>query len=218
MLRTRTHRREEPLTPADWEPAVGADPEGEAELADSVGLAMLVVLETLGPAERLAFVLHDMFGVSFDEIGPIVGRSPAAARQLASRARRRVRGTTVSPSPQLREHQRVVEAFLAASRNGDLDQLLELLDPNVVLRTDRVLIPPRAPSEIHGSAEVAQQFDGLAQLAREALVNGAVGIVVAPKGRLKLVITVAIVGGKITEIEVIADPDRLPDLELAALN
>jgi len=222
MLRARKSRREEPLDAHPPEPIVsredGIDPEQEALLADSVGLALLVILETLAPAERLAFVLHDMFAVPFDEIAAIVGRSPTAARQLASRARRRVQGaTTVSEVDRTRQRE-VVEAYLAASRGGDFDGLLAVLDPDVVLRADRSAVPPGASREIRGARAVAEQaLTRRARFAQPALVNGAVGIVVAPRGRLLLVLGFTLKGGKIAEIDVIADPARLRQLDLAVL-
>jgi RNA polymerase sigma-70 factor, ECF subfamily len=184
MLRSRKSRREEPLDVHVPDPIVsragGIDPAHEALLADSVGLALLVVLETLGPAERLAFVLHDMFAVSFDEIAPIVGRSPAAARQLASRARCRVQGAAKAPDADLTCQREVVDAFLAAARGGELDTLLAVLDPDVVLRADRGGVPRGASRELRGARAVAKQaltFSRLVELARPVLVNGAAGIV-----------------------------------------
>src|SRR5687768_13933343 len=188
-LRSRKSRREEPLD-GEPEPAAGyqrtADPEREAELADNVGLALLVVLETLAPAERVAFVLHDMFDLPFDKIAPIVGRSPTAARQLASRARRRVQGAqgaVTVPDADLTRQRKVVDAFLAASRGGDLDALLAVLDPDVVLRADRAAVHTGASKEVRGAAAVADTFSGRARAAQPALVNGAVGLVWGPRGR-----------------------------------
>jgi RNA polymerase sigma-70 factor (ECF subfamily) len=222
MLRSRRSRREESLdaqVPAPIErPADGMEPEEESLLADSVGLALLVVLDTLNPAERIAFVLHDLFDVPFDEIAPIVGRSPTAARQLASRARRRVRGTPSVPDADLAIQRDVVDAFLAASRGGDFAALLAALDPDVVCRVDAALLPAGAPGEIHGAQAVAQQFRGRALGARAALVNGAVGAVVAPHGRLLLVLELTIASGKIAAIDVVADPARLRQLNLAVLD
>jgi RNA polymerase sigma-70 factor, ECF subfamily len=225
MLRSRTSRREESLEAAPSEPvtkpAAGIGPEDEAVLADSVGLALLVVLETLTPAERLAFVLHDLFAVPFDEIAPIVGRSPAAARQLASRARRRVQGPTTVAEVDVARQREVVEAFLAAARGGDFEGLLALLDPDVVLHVDPVALPAGAPTEIRGAEAVAGQartFSSRARFARPALINGAVGTVVAPRGRLQLVQTFRVVGRKVVELEVIVDPERLSRLELAVLD
>jgi RNA polymerase sigma factor (sigma-70 family) len=221
MLRRRRTRGEEPLGPHVPEPIVspedGVSPEQEALLADSVGLALLVVLETLNPAERLAFVLHDMFGVPFDEIAPIVGRSPAAARQLASRARRRVRGAAPAPDPDLDRQREVVDAFLAAARGGDFDALLEVLDPEVVLRVDRGALPSR---EVRGAEAVVGQarvFAPLAASARPALVNGAAGFVVAPKGHVRAVAGFTVANGKVVEIDLLADPERLRELDLTIL-
>jgi RNA polymerase sigma-70 factor, ECF subfamily len=224
MLRTRQSRREELLDVHVPDPLIshedGGEPEQEALLADSVGLALLVVLDTLTPAERLAFVLHDMFAVPFDEIGPMIERSPAAARQLASRARRRVKGVA-QPDADLTRQRRVVDAFLAASRGGDFDALVALLDPDVVLRADRAAGPTRAPIVIRGAHSVAKGAFAASERARftqPALVNGAVGLVMAPRGRLFLVLGFTITDGKITEIDVIADPDRLHQLDLAVLD
>jgi RNA polymerase sigma factor (sigma-70 family) len=222
MLRARKSRREEPLGPRVPEPIVsredGVDPEHEALVADSVGLALLVVLEKLNPAERLAFVLHDMFAVPFDEIGPIVERSPAAARKLASRARQRVRGATPAPDPDLARQREVVDAFLAAARGGDFDALLGLLDPDIVLRVDRGARPAGASREIRGAQAVAEQLRGgarLAGFAQPALVNGAAGVVVAPRGRPLAVAGFTVVDGRIAEIDVLADPARVSRLDLA---
>jgi RNA polymerase sigma-70 factor (ECF subfamily) len=219
MLRSRRSRREEPMGPHIPEPIVsrdgGGDPEHEALLADSVGLALLVVLETLSPAERLAFVLHDMFAVPFDEIAPIVDRSPEAARKLASRARRRVRGAAPAPDVDLARQQEVVEAFLAAAREGDFDALLAVLDPDVVLRVDRGAVG--ASRELRGAATVAAQalqFNRLAPYATPALVNGAAGFVVASGGRTIAVAGFTVVGGKAVEIDLLADPARLPRPDL----
>jgi RNA polymerase sigma factor (sigma-70 family) len=228
MLRSRSSRREEPLDAQVPERtasrADGGDPEQEALLADSVGLALLVVLETLAPAERLAFVLHDMFAVPFDEIAPIVGRSPDAARQLASRARRRVHGvsgregTDLVPDVELSRQRDVVDAFLAAARGGDFEALLAVLDPDVVLRTDRAARRPGMPAEIRGAATVAEQaVRGRARAAQPVLVNGAVGVIVAPRGRLLMVLDFTITDGKIVAIDAIADPERLRPLDLAML-
>jgi RNA polymerase sigma factor (sigma-70 family) len=223
MLRSRRSRREEPLGARFPDPIVGRqggiDPEHEALLADSVGLALLVVLETLSPAERLAFVLHDMFAVPFGEIAPIVGRSPAASRQLASRARRRVRGAATVPDADLNRQREVVDAFLAAARGGDFDALVAVLDPDVVLRSDRGAVPADASREVRGAPAVARRAaKERARAARPALVNGAVGVVVAPRGRLLMVLGFTIRGGKIVEIDAIADPARLRKLDLAVLD
>jgi RNA polymerase sigma factor (sigma-70 family) len=221
MLRARTARREEPLEASGPEPiasgAGGNDPEHEAVLADSVGLALLVVLDTLNPAERLAFVLHDIFAVSFDEIAPIVGRSPTAARQLASRARRRVRGAATPPDADLGRQREVVDAFLAASRGGDFAALLAALDPDVVLRADPAAVLAGAAAEVRGAEAVAGVFAGRARVAQPALVNGAVGAVWAPGGRSRIVFGFTIAGGKIIEIALVADPERLRRLDVAIL-
>jgi RNA polymerase sigma factor (sigma-70 family) len=223
MLRSRKSRREESLGARVPEPiagrADGADPEQEALLSDSVGLALLVVLETLTPAERLAFVLHDMFAVPFDEIAPVVGRSPDAARQLASRARRRVRGADTSYEPDHTRQREVVDAFLAAARDGDFDALVAVLDPDVVLRSDRAALPAGVPREVHGAPAVARRaLVGRARAARPALVDGAVGVVVAPRGRLLMVLDFKIRDGKIVEIDAVADPERLNQLDLSLLD
>ena len=221
MLRSRRSRREEPLGPHVPEPIVsdadGVDPEQEALLADSVGLALLVVLETLAPAERLAFVLHDMFAVPFDEIAPIVDRSPAATRQLASRARRRVRGAAPTPDPDLARQREAVEAFLAAARDGDFEALVAVLDPEIVLRVDR---GGTRATEVRGARAVAAQavrFARLAPFARPALVNGAVGFVVAPGGRPTAVAGLTVSRGRVVEIDLLADPARVRELDLPVL-
>ena len=224
MLRSRKSRREEPFAPQAPEPIAtgpsGSSPEHEAVLADSVGLALLVVLDRLTPAERLAFVLHDMFAVSFEEIALIVGRSAEATRQLASRARRRVRGGAEASEPDLVRQREVVDAFLTALRGGDFEGLLAVLDPDLVVRAD-VPAPSGAPAEIRGAAVWAKQaiaFGQLARLARLALVNGAVGIVMAPRGRLFRVVRLTIANGKITQIEVIGDKARLGALDLSIVD
>jgi RNA polymerase sigma-70 factor, ECF subfamily len=221
MLRSRRSRREEPLDTQVAEPmaspAAGTDPEHEAIMADSVGLALLVVLRTLPPAERVAFVLHDLFAVPFTEIGPIVGRSPVAARQLASRARRRVQGTPAAPDADLKRRQEVVSAFLAASRDGNFDKLLELLDPEVVLRADPVAIRSGA-AEARGATAVAGNFSGRAQAAQLALIDGEAGAVWAPGGKVRVVFNFMILDGRITEIAIAADPKRLEQLDLAILD
>ncbi len=222
MLRSRKSRREEPLETHAPGPIVssqdGIDPEHEVLQAESVGLALLVVLETLAPAERLAFVLHDMFAMPFDEIAPIVGRSPAAARQLASRARRRVQGAAAVPDADLTRQRKVVDAFLAASRGGDFDALLALLDPDVVLRADQAAVRVGASGEVRGAAAVAKIFAGRARAAQPALVNGSAGLVWAPGGRPRVVFDFTVTSGKIVEIEMVADRDRLRQLDLAILN
>ena len=222
MLRARRSRREEPLGTQDTDSVgVGAsaiDPEHEALLADSVGLALLVVLDTLNPAERLAFVLHDMFAVPFDEIAPIVGRTPTATRQLASRARRRVRGAATEASADLARQRAVVQAFLAASRGGDFAGLLALLDPDVVQRADRAAVATGAAEEVRGAAAVAKQFAGRARFARLALLSGAVGAVWAPGGQPRVAFGFTITGEKIVAIDLIADPERLRQLAPALLD
>jgi RNA polymerase sigma-70 factor (ECF subfamily) len=262
MLRSRAHRREEPLevrTPAYGDGGAGAgagagvgagpgpgsgpgpgagtrDPEEEALLADSVGVALLVVLDTLAPAERLAFVLHDMFAVPFDEIGTLLERTPAAARQLASRARRRVRGgappdgatgavaargSAAAPGEDLRRKRRIVNAFLAATRGGDFEALVSLLHPDVVLRADRAAIPTPEPVEVRGAAPVAQgamAAAGRARFTGPALIDGRVGLVMAPLGRMRLVLGFTEVDGLITEIDVIADTERLREVAVGVLD
>jgi RNA polymerase sigma factor (sigma-70 family) len=216
MLRARRSRREELVGTWLPEPIVStddeADPAHQAELADSVGLALLVVLETLSPAERLAFVLHDMFGVPFDDVAPIVDRTPAAARQLASRARRRVRGAAPTPDPDLDRQREVVAAFLAAARAGDFDALLEVLDPDVVFRVDRGRGPLARPPAI-GAANVAREVltrgARFAGLGRPALVNGAAGVVVGTVERPAAVVGFTVVGGRIAAIDLIIDRDKL---------
>lgn len=218
MLRSRKSCREEPMGPHVPEPAASSEAtEQEAMLADSVGLALLVVLQTLTPAERIAFVLHDMFDIPFDEVAPIVGRTPAAARQLASRARRRVQGADKTPDADVAGQKLVVDAFLAASRGGDFEGLLKLLDPDVVFRADLTATRMGGVAELRGAEAVAKSFHGRAQTARTALIDGAVGAVVAPNGRLMLVLRVTIASGRIAGIEAVADPDRLGALKLAAL-
>jgi len=223
MLRARKTRREEPIEAQLPEPildrADGMNPEHEALLSDSVGLALLVVLETLSPPERLAFVLHDMFAVPFDEIAPIVNRSPESARQLASRARRRVQGEGKVPDADLETQRRVVDAFLAASREGDFDQLVAVLDPDVVLRADfghagesRVV---RGAREVAGQALFYAQF-GLEM--RPVLVNGAVGMVTFQDGEPFSLGAVTVRGGKIVELDFLADPERLRELDLTVLD
>jgi RNA polymerase sigma factor (sigma-70 family) len=225
MLHARKSRREEsleasaPQAVTDSERAI--DPEREMELADSVGLALLVVLDTLAPAERLAFVLHDIFAVPFEEIAPIVERSEAATRQLASRARRRVRGRAAMQDANLAASREVVEAFLKAAREGSLDALLAVLDPDVMVRLEARDVPAGVPTEIHGAVVVAKQLVEHAQVfraCRAVLVDGSVGIVVAPQGRLIAVVDLLIRGGKITAITAMNDPARLRQLHLAVLD
>ncbi|MDK1388665.1 sigma-70 family RNA polymerase sigma factor [Sinorhizobium sp. 8-89] len=221
MLRTRKTRREEPLETQAPSPAArrteGPDPEQEALLADSVGLALLVVLNRLTPSERIAFVLHDMFDLSFDEIAPIVERTPTAARQLASRARRRVQGADTGAKPDIARQRSVVDAFLAASRAGDFDALLKVLAPDVVFRADPVAARLGVRAEIRGAAAVAETFKGRAQGAQPALVDGAIGLLVAPGGQLRVVLAITIREGRIVAIDALADPERLDRLDLAVL-
>jgi RNA polymerase sigma-70 factor (ECF subfamily) len=220
-LRARSARPEEPLDEAAAAiPARDAvDPEQEAVLADSVGIALLVVLQTLSPAERLAFVLHDMFDLPYAEIAPIVGRSENTAAQLASRARRRVRGKTPDPATDLARQRRLVDAFLSAAREGDFDALLASLDDDVELRVDATAAGTAA--SFRGAQTVAanaRAFSANARFAEPALVDGAVGIVVAPMGKLALVLRFGVVGDRITEIDIVADPMRLHALDLALLD
>jgi RNA polymerase sigma-70 factor (ECF subfamily) len=218
MLRSRRTRREQPLESAVPDPIVGpVGPEDEAVMADSVGLALLVVLDTLSPAERLAFVLHDTFGLPFDEIAAILGRSEPAARQLASRARRRVRGQAPVPDADVARQREVVDAFFAAARDGDFEALLEILDPDVVLRADAGELRPDVQRLVRGAQAVASQallFRHLHEFARPALVNGAAGVVIAPHGEPFSVIGFTVVGGQIAEIDILADRDRLSRLDL----
>ncbi|MEU8133657.1 RNA polymerase sigma factor SigJ [Streptodolium elevatio] len=224
MLRSRTHRRESPLESTRVpDPIVGSaegDPEHESVQADSVGLALLVVLETLPPAERLAFVLHDMFAVPFDDIAPIVGRTPAAARQLASRARRRVRGQTPEPEADRAKQRAVVEAFLSASREGDFEALLRVLDPDVVLRADVGAGKLGVSQVVRGARAVAEQalrFRDFAHAGRLVSVNGGIGIVNVPEGRPLSVAGLTIADGRIIEMDILADPDRLARLDFEFL-
>lgn len=231
MLRSRKSRREEPIGAQVTERSVvrgeGADPEGEAVLADSVGVALLVVLDTLTPAERLAFVLHDLFAMPFDEIGAIVGRSPAAAKQLASRARRRVRGSP-APSDAGRARQReVVEAFLRAARAGDITGLLAVLDPDAVVRIDGAARMATGAAdaanvarEIRGASAWVKQFVALSRglrFVQPALINGSVGLILAPGGKLSRALRFTFTNAKVTQVEVIGDPARLRELDIAVL-
>jgi RNA polymerase sigma factor (sigma-70 family) len=223
MLRSRKARREEPFAGRLPDPLVdradGIGPEHEALLADSVGLALLVVLETLSPPERLAFVLHDVFAVPFDEIAPIVDRSPEAARQLASRARRRVRAERTAPDADLKTQREVVDAFLAAARDGDFDRLVTVLDPDVVLRQD--FGPVGGAREIRGAAAVAGRALGYAQIGldiRPALINGVAGAVAFRHGRPFSIGAVTVRNGKIVELDFLADPERLSRLDLTILD
>jgi RNA polymerase sigma factor (sigma-70 family) len=229
MLRSRTSRREEPLGARAGAPdgpanlaapaPEGTDPEHEAVLADSVGLALLVVLETLAPAERVAFVLHDMFAVPYEEIGAMLERSPNATKQLASRARRRVQGTATVPDTDLNRQREAVGAFFAASRNGDFDALLTMLDPDVVVRPDRVVAEASSLGEVRGAEAVASNFARIrASGAQIALVNGIPAGVWAPGGVLRVVFSFTFVGGKITAIDTLAEPDVLGRLDVTILS
>ncbi|GAA2690432.1 sigma-70 family RNA polymerase sigma factor [Streptomyces lunalinharesii] len=224
MLRARAARREDPAghpVPDEGQDLAGSCPEREAVLADSVGRALLVVLDRLGPAERVAFVLHDVFGVPFDEIAPVVDRSLAAAKQLASRARRKVRGAPAVPGPELARQRLVVEAFLSAARAGDLDAVLAVLAPDVVRRADRAALAAGRPVEARGARSVAEEivvFGRHAHVAEPVLIDGVVGIAIAPYGRLRLALTVTTARTRITGYELIADPNRLRRLDLAVLD
>ncbi|GAA2143368.1 sigma-70 family RNA polymerase sigma factor [Kitasatospora kazusensis] len=225
MLRSRGSRREDligqRIPDQAWETGGGHDPEHEALMVDSVGRALLVVLDTLAPAERVAFVLHDMFAVPFDRIAPIVERSPVTTKKIASRARHKVRGAPAAPAADLARQRHVVDAFLAAARGGDLDALLAVLAPDVVRRADPAALPPGAATVARGARTVAAGtavFGRRSHFAETALVNGVVGVVVAPRGRLLLALTFAIEGEQITAYEVIADPVRLRRLDLSVLD
>jgi RNA polymerase sigma-70 factor (ECF subfamily) len=217
MLRVRKSRREEPMSPLVPEPVAFDAHAEETEMADSVGAALLIVLETLAPAERLAFVLHDMFAVPFEEIAPIVGRTPAAARQLASRARRRVQGKPEIDDPDLDRQRQVVNAFLAAARNGDFEGLLAVLDPDVIARADQAAARLGSVTEIRGAHAVAEFFRGRAQSARPALVDGALGVAVVFGGQLRVVLRLAFTGDRISGVEAIADAARIADLDTEIL-
>ena len=220
MLRARASRREDPYGDELPEPGAGELPEDEAVLADSVGLALLVVLDALGPAERVAFVLHDLFAVPFDRIAAVLDRSLPAAKKLASRARYKVRGTPVVPGTELDRHREVVGAFLAAARGGDLGALLDVLAPDVVRHAEPAALPPGVPAELRGDRAVAEGTVLLrdrARFAALALVDGDVGIVVAPGGRLLLALRVTVEGGRVAAYEVIADRGRLRGVEVAVL-
>ncbi|MGF7036662.1 RNA polymerase sigma-70 factor (ECF subfamily) [Paenibacillus mucilaginosus] len=222
MLRARKSRREELTLAGVPEPVNsqqdGSDPEQEALLADSVGLAMLMVLGNLNPSERIAFVLHDIFALSFSEIAPIIGCNEVAARQLASRARRRVQGAkATADSEEFKRKRELVDAFLTASRSGDFVKLLSVLDPDVVLRQDPAFPPVAAWPLVHGAEAVAKGFAGRAQGARPILINGSVGAVVAPRGNMLFVLEFKIVEGKITEIEMIAEQSRIRQLDVAEM-
>src|SRR6476620_1408804 len=224
MLRSRKSRREEPLDTHVPDPIVsradGVDPEHEALLADSVGLAMLVVLETLTPPERLAFVLHDMFGVPFEEIATLLDRSPQAARQLASRARRRVRPQPTTPDVDVRGQRQVVNAFLAAARDGDFDALVATLDPDIVLRADGGAALASASAEVHGALNVARRammWSRVDLTMHPALVNGAAGMVITRNGVVFSIASVIVRNGKIAELDFLADPERLARLDVTIL-
>jgi RNA polymerase sigma factor (sigma-70 family) len=226
MLRSRRVRREEPIGPYVPDPVIsrqeGVDPEHQALLTDSVGLALLVVLQMLPPPERLAFVLHDMFAVPFEDIAPIVGRSATATRQLASRARRRVQGAAPPPDPDLARQQQVVDAFFAAARGGDFEALVAVLDPEVVLRADTgVGTGPGASTVLRGAKAVAGQalmFAGPNRVARPVLVNGAAGVIVTVRGRPVSIMGFTVVGGRVVAIDTLADTERLARLELSAID
>lgn len=219
MLRSRKSRREEPIGPHVPEPINDNEAiEHESHLADSVGSALLVVLDTLAPAERLAFVLHDMFAVPFEEIAPVVGRSPAAARQLASRARRRVQGAPAVGESDLDHKRKIVDAFLAASRDGDFEGLLMVLDPDVVVRADPAAMRMGSPPEIRGAAAVAQMFKGRAQAAKPALVDGSIGVAVVLGGHLRIVLNLTITDDRISGIDAIADPAHIDTFEIEILS
>lgn len=232
QLRSRKSRREESLdtqlSHAVVEGEAGGDPAHDMLMADSIGTALLLVLETLAPAERLAFVLRDMFAVSFDDIAVIVDRSPAAARQLASRARRRVQGAGENPDANRVRQQQIVAAFLAASRHGDFGSLLALLDPEVVLRADAMTVQaslanqasgaPVLVPHLSGAKAVAETFKGRAQTARMALIDGAPGAVWAPDGTPRVAFCFIVSNGKITQIELVADPERMQELDFVLLD
>ena len=218
MLRSRKSWREESL---DMRPELDAaidDPEEHAVLADSVGHALLVVLEALAPAERVAFVLHDMFAVPFEDIAPIVGRTPAAARQLASRARRCVQGASVGADADRDRKREIVDAFLAASRGGDFEALLAVLDPDIVVRADGAAVAMGAAAEVRGAAAVAETFFGRARAARRAVVNGGAGLAWAPGGQPRVVFDFTIAAGRIVAIDLLADAERLEQLDLEILD
>jgi RNA polymerase sigma factor (sigma-70 family) len=221
MLRSRRSRREEAFADHAPEPVAAGqaaiDPEQEAVLGDSVGLALLVVLEKLTPAERVAFVLHDMFGVPFEELAPVVGRTADATRQLASRARRRVRGATVGSEADLARRRDIVDAFRAASREGDLDRLLALLDPEAVVRSDATAVGLGSAPEMRGAPAVAAFFKGRARGAVRAVVGGAPGLVWAPGGRPRVAFVVTLAGDRIAGIDLVADPAHLEELAVEIL-
>src|SRR5215510_5341163 len=220
MLRSRKSRREDPIEgtapePAEGKPAI--DPAEETRLANSVGLALLIVLEALSPAERVSFVLHDLFDLPFEEIAPIVGRSEEAARKLASRARLRVRGAEMPAAGEIRSQRALVDAFLAAARGGDLQVLISMLDPGIVFRGDSAAMRGGPAREVRGAEAVAKLYSGRAHGAGSALIDGVVGIVVAPLGRLMMVIHVTFSEGRITQLDVVADPAKLSGMDIVAL-
>jgi RNA polymerase sigma factor (sigma-70 family) len=217
MLRSRKSRREEPMGAHVPEPAADDAHARDTELADSVGAALLVVLETLAPAERLAFVLHDMFAVPFEEIAPIVGRTPAAARQLASRARRRVQGTPPAPDADFSRQKKIVDAFLKASRDGDFEGLLAVLDPDVIFRADQAAQRLGSLGEIRGAAAVAETFKGRAQAAKPALVDGALALAVILSGQLRIVLRLTLSGERISAVEAVADAERIGAFDVEVL-
>jgi RNA polymerase sigma factor (sigma-70 family) len=217
MLRSRKSRREDPFGPDVPEPVASDEHERDTDMADSVGAALLVVLETLAPAERLAFVLHDMFAVPFEEIAPIVDRTPAAARQLASRARRRVQGTPPAPDADFSRQKKIVDAFLAASRSGDFEGLLAVLDPDVVFRADRAAQRLGSLPEVRGASAVAERFKGRAQNARPALLDGALGVVVIPSGQLLIVLQLTISGERISAVDAVADAEAIGTFDVEVL-
>ena len=217
QLRARKARREEPMSPDVPEPVSPETTDQEAMLSDSIGVALLVVLDTLNPAERVAFVLHDMFDLPFDEIAPIVGRSPEAARQLASRARRRVRGAAPEADTDIARRRAVVEAYLAASRNGDMAALLRVLDPDVVFRPDAVAQRMGNVGEVRGAERVAALFKGRAQAAKTVLIDGTVGVAVAFQGQLRIAMRVTYAGDRIAGFEALADPETLTNMEVKEL-
>jgi RNA polymerase sigma-70 factor (ECF subfamily) len=218
MLRSRKSRREDPMGPDVPEPVHEDTTEDEAALADSVGLALLVVLNTLAPAERVAFVLHDMFDLPFEEIAAIVGRTPVATRQLASRARRRVQGAPPAPDADLDRKRKIVDAFLTASRAGDFEALLTMLDPDVIAHSDTFAVRMGAQPEVRGATAVATLFKGRAQAARPALIDGDIGFAVRFGGELRIVVTLEFAGDRIALLSAVADPERIAQLELSQLD
>jgi len=217
MLRSRKSRREEPMSAHVPEPAADDQHAHDTDMADSVGAALLVVLDTLTPAERLAFVLHDMFAVPFEEIAPIVGRTPAAARQLASRARRRVQGTPPASDTDFSRQKKIVDAFLKASRDGDFEGLLAVLDPDVIFRADQAAQRLGSLGEIRGAAAVAETFKGRAQAAKPALVDGALALAVIFGGQLRIVLWLTISGERISAVVAVADAERIGTLDVEIL-